>query len=119
MLNVAYKIVAKVLQWRLQPLLADVISEDQTSFLPMKYILDNVLVTHETITWAKETDQDMILLKLDFMKAYDTVNLSFLWEVMTALGVPPNFTQLCKLLFEGAEASVNVNGGETKRFPVT
>jgi hypothetical protein len=49
LLNVSYKIVAKALQHRLQPSLPDLISEDQTAFLPLRYILDNVLVQSETI----------------------------------------------------------------------
>jgi hypothetical protein len=49
LLNNSYKIVAKVLQRRLQPHLPDVIDEDQTAFLSLRYILDNVLVQTETI----------------------------------------------------------------------
>jgi hypothetical protein len=49
LLNVSYKIVAKTLQHRLQPFLPDLISEDQTAFLPLQYILDNVLVQSKTI----------------------------------------------------------------------
>jgi len=85
----------------------------------MRYILDNVLVTHETITWAKELDLDMVLLKLDFMKVYNMVCLPFLWGVLQATRVPPFFIQLCKLLFVGVEASMNINGSETDRFSIT
>ena len=38
LLNVSYKILAKALQIRLKSL-----DEDQTTFLPLRYILDNVL----------------------------------------------------------------------------
>jgi hypothetical protein len=51
LLNVSYKIVAKALQQRLQPSLPDLINEDQTAFLPLCYILDNVLVQAEMIQW--------------------------------------------------------------------
>jgi hypothetical protein len=45
LLNIAYKILAKALQHKLQLLLPKVISEDQSAFLPLRYILDNILVT--------------------------------------------------------------------------
>jgi hypothetical protein len=75
LLNVAYKITAKALQRRLQSLLVDVISVDKTTFLPNRHILDNVLVLHESVVWALESDQDMELFKLDLKKAYDTIHL--------------------------------------------
>jgi len=56
LLNVSYKILAKVLQLRLQPLLKDIISTDQSAFLPGRFILDNILLQHETVDWAKESN---------------------------------------------------------------
>ena len=72
LLNVSYKILVKALQPRLQSFLPIIIDEDQIGFLPIRYILDNVLVQTEIIEWSKELEQDLILLKLDFKKAYDT-----------------------------------------------
>jgi hypothetical protein len=47
LLNVTYKIFAKALQIRLQPILMEFISPDQSSFLPMRFILDNIFLTGE------------------------------------------------------------------------
>jgi hypothetical protein len=44
LLNSSYKILAKVLQIRLQVLLPDIIHDDQSAFLPLRFILDNVLI---------------------------------------------------------------------------
>jgi hypothetical protein len=118
LLNVAYKIVAKALQRRLQPLLSEVISPDQTTFLPNRYILDNVLVLHESIAWAQETEQDMALFKLDFCKAYDTVHLSGLFKIMQTFGIPEHFLRMVQVLFSGATSSVNLNGGNSEVFDV-
>lgn len=43
LLTSIYKIYAKTLQLRLQPMLSDVISPEQTIFLPFRFILDNIL----------------------------------------------------------------------------
>lgn len=69
LLNVAYKIFAKALQIRVQPILMEIISSDQSAFLPMRYILDNIFLTHETIDFAKCSRQPLLFLKLDFSKA--------------------------------------------------
>ena len=73
LLNTTYKIFAKALQRQLQPLLVEVIDSDQTAFLPLRFILDNIILTHELIQWVKELCQEFIFLKLDFSKTNDRV----------------------------------------------
>jgi hypothetical protein len=119
LLNTTYKFFAKTLQLRLQPVLIELISPDQSAFLPMRYILDNIVLTQETINWAKVSKQPLLLLKLDFAKAFDRVSWSFLFHAMEALGFDQTFVKLTKLLFTGATASVCVNGAPTKPFSVS
>jgi hypothetical protein len=73
-----------------------------------------VLVQAKTIQWAKETNQNLILLKLDFKKAYDTVSLPFLFRIMAQIGIPDEFTQM----FQDASCLVCINGAETNQFPI-
>lgn len=72
-----YKILAKTLQLRLQPILRDVISLEQTAFLQLRFILDNIVLTQESLHWAKTSKQPTVFLKLDFSKAYDKVSWNF------------------------------------------
>ena len=66
----------------------DIISNDQITFVPLRFILDNVLLQNELIQYMKESEQQMILLKLDFKKAYDKVDLDFLFRLMKMMRVP-------------------------------
>lgn len=118
LLNVAYKVFAKALQLRLQPVLAEVISQDQSAFLPMRFILDNILLTYETIHEAKVSNQPLLFLKLDFSKAYDKVDWKFLFSALTQLGFPESFILMTQLLFTNAAAHVSVNGKTTKPFSI-
>jgi hypothetical protein len=74
LLNVTYKLFAKVLQLRLQPVLMEIMNPDQSAFLLLHFILDNIFLTQETIVWADHTKQPLIFLKLDFAKAFDIVD---------------------------------------------
>jgi hypothetical protein len=49
LLNVSYKLYAKALKLRLKPILIEIISLDQSAFLSLRFILDNILLTHETM----------------------------------------------------------------------
>jgi hypothetical protein len=60
----------------------------------------------------------MVLLKLDFRKAYDTISHLFMFKVMEALGIPPCFSQWIRLFFTGAETAVHLNGQATSSFPI-
>ena len=118
LLNTSYKIVAKALQLWLQNVLVDVISPKQSAFLPRRYILDNVLLQAETIAWAKQSQQDLIFLKLDFQKAHNSISWEFLFQVMVKLNMPKYFVQATKLLFRDARASVCINNCLTETLPI-
>ncbi len=60
----------------------EVVDTDQTTFLPMKYILDNVLLTLKTIDQPRQSNQPLIFVKLDFVKAYDKVSWGFLFMAL-------------------------------------
>jgi hypothetical protein len=47
---------------QMQPMLMEAICQDQSSFLPFRFILNNILLTHETITWAKKSKQPLVFL---------------------------------------------------------
>jgi hypothetical protein len=118
LLNISYKIYAKALQMRLQPVLMDIISPDQSAFLPMRFILDNLLLTQETLAWAEYSKQPLVFLKLDFSKAYDMVDWPFLFQAMTAIGLPQEFNDMVRLLFQDASATVKVNGTPSEAFQI-
>jgi hypothetical protein len=50
--------------------LLEIINNDQTTFLSLIFILDNVFLPHERIDWAKKFNQPLVLLKINFAKAY-------------------------------------------------
>lgn len=118
LLNVAYKISAKVLQLRLQIILMEVVDADLTAFMPLCYILDNVLLVQETLDWAKCSNQTVVFLKQSFAKAYDKVGWDFMFLALEKLGMALEFIDLARLLFKNAEAAVCLNGSITGSFRI-
>lgn len=118
LLNMGYKIFAKALQLRLQPVLMEVISFDQSAFLPMRFILDNLILTQETMAWAEQSNQALLFLKLDFSKAYDMVEWGCLFRIMQKMGFPAEFIHLVSLLFQDAAAVLKGNGTSSPIFNI-
>ena len=118
LLTVIYKIFAKTLQLGFQPILRDVISPAQTTFLPLRFILNNIVLTQETLHWAKSSKQPMIFLKLDFSKAYDKVSWRFFFHAMHKMGISVQYIGWVKLLFGNATTAVNINKSPISNFKV-
>ena len=55
----------------------------------------------------------MVLLKLNFKKAYSMVDLDFLFQIMQNMGVPEEISNMVRILFTDATTTVSVNGGKT------
>jgi hypothetical protein len=88
----------------------EVINHDQSAFLPMRFILNNIFFTHEIIQWAKKSKQSLIFLKLDFSTAYNKVEWTFLFDCMQKLGILDEFVNMTKIIFKDVKVKVNVNG---------
>jgi hypothetical protein len=86
MLNVSFKIFMKVLSNILTSVACRITKPSLTAFLPRRYILEGVVVLHETIHELKSKRQKGLILKLDFEKAYDKVNWEFLQQVLRMKG---------------------------------
>lgn len=73
LLNVSYKILTKVLTNRLAKIIDRVVLLSQFAFLKGRYIMDGVLILHETLHVLHRRKQPGILFKVDFQKVYDKV----------------------------------------------
>jgi hypothetical protein len=86
---VLYKVIAKCLVNRLRPILGDIISINQSAFVPGRLITDNALVAFECLHFIehnKSEKKSFCAYKLDLSKAYDRVDWGFLRRAMERLG---------------------------------
>jgi exonuclease III len=74
LLGCLYKIIAKVLTSRLARVMDTVISSTQSAFIKGRNLVDGVLVVNEVVDWVKKSKKECIIFKVDFEKAYDSVD---------------------------------------------
>jgi len=111
-----YKILSKILANRLKKVLPSVIHENQSAFLGGRGMLDSILVANETVDYLKKEKKSGVLVKVDFEKAYDSVNWKFLYYMLGRLGFNVKWINWIKACLESASVSVLVNGSPTEEF---
>ena len=98
LLNVSFKISTKVEVNRLTQVADKVIRPTQSAFMPGRYILEGVVILHETLHELHKNKMNGVILKLDFEKAYDKVKWSFLQQTLKMKGFPVNLLCLREAL---------------------
>jgi phosphate starvation-inducible protein PhoH len=72
----SFKIFTKVGTNRIVQIAETVIRLTQTAFMPGRHILEGVVILHETIHELHRNKMDVILMKIDYERAYDKVKWS-------------------------------------------
>lgn len=118
-LNSAYKIFAKALSLRLQPLLDSLIHPTQTNFVKDRSILDNIFTFWEAVSLARLRKEELAILLLDIDKAYDRVDWTFLEAVVLKMRFPSMWILGVSTLYRTAHNHVLLARDRGERFALS
>ena len=109
--NVIYKCITKILSNRMLPLLGNLISMNQSAFIPSRSISENVLLAQELVrNYHKEKGKPKCTLKINLMKVYDSVNWEFIIQCLQCFGFLDRFLSWIKECITSPKFSVCTNG---------
>jgi len=91
----------------------------QSAFLQGRGLLDSILVENEIVEECRTRNKKMVIVKVDFEKAYDLVSWDFLYYMMERLGFSVRWVGWIKQCMESSLVSVLVNGSPTGEFAPT
>jgi hypothetical protein len=114
--NCSFKIFSKVLTIRLGRIAYRLICPQQSAFIGGRYILESVVVAHELIRSVHKSKEPCIILKLDYEKAYDRVNLDFLFDILQTRGFSDRWVRWVKNIVLGGSVGVTLNGFDSSFF---
>ena len=118
LLNVDYKIISKVIANRLKYVMDKIISKEQYCGVPGRTIVHCNNTLRDLINYVNNNNLQVGLLNLDWSKAFDRVNMSFLFEIMVSMGFPEEFINWIKTLYKCSKSSLCVNGLITSSIDV-
>lgn len=114
MIGWLYKLLAKVLANRFKRVVPYFVGETQAAFICGRHILDGVLIANEIIDNWKKNNSSGVIIKLDFEKAYDCVNWSFLFKLLALMGCGKRWIGWIKSCISSATLAILINGSPSK-----
>jgi hypothetical protein len=118
LLGTLYKILSKVLARRLAGVMITIISQSQSAFLKDRNLVDGVVVANEIVDYARKLKRQCLILKVDFEKAYDSVDWGFLEYMMGRVGMCAKWVAWMKACVFGGSMSILVNGSPTVEIDI-
>ena len=116
--NSVYKIASKILVERIRPYLNKLVSPFQTTFVPGRKGLDNVLVAQELFYALdkKKGKEGYVAIKVDLEKAYDRMEWCFIHRVLQAYHFPQSLIRVIMSSVTFTKVSILFNGGKLEGF---
>ena len=119
LINMNVKIASKAMAMRLESNLPLLIHHSQNAFIKGRPIFDAIRAIDDILEYAKRNNKPGILVAIDFEKAFDTPNQTFLVKVLQKFNFGTYFLQWMRTFYANLSSCVLNNGFSTNFFSVS
>ena len=104
-----YKIISNVMANRMKTVLNDKIGPDQKGFLKEGYIEEYTRLVYDLIQYCKEKNKVGILLLVDFEKAFDSIEWTYIRKLLKKYNFGPDIIFFLYVIYKEAESCMIVS----------
>ncbi|GKG09710.1 cysteine-rich receptor-like protein kinase, partial [Tanacetum coccineum] len=101
---------------RVKRVVGILVGKAQNAFIKGRFILDVVLIANETMKYLKRKKKNSLIFKVDFEKAYDSINWRFLVDIMKKMGFGNKWCNWVHSCLRSSSMSILVNGSPSDEF---
>nr|GFA10094.1 cysteine-rich receptor-like protein kinase [Tanacetum cinerariifolium] len=101
---------------RFKKVVGKVVGDVQNEFIKGRYILNGVLIANEVVDHMRRTRCKSLIFKVDFEKAYDSLNWRFLSDMMGKMRFENKCCSWIECCLRSSTISILVNGSSTEEF---
>ena len=110
LLNGSYKFLSSIIAERLKRVLELIINSDQTGFIANRFIGENTRLIFDTITYTDIENIPGLLVIVDYAKAFDTLEWSYIDQCLKLFNFGEYFSDWVRLLRTGSVSKVEQCG---------
>ena len=119
LLNIDYKICAKVLATKLKTIIHLIIDSNQTGFIKNRFIGENIRFIIDLIDHCNDRNITGLLLLVDFEKAFDRLEWNFILHCLNFFNFNDSFIRWVRTLYSNSTACVCNNGYSSAFFTIS
>ena len=114
----ASKILLKILMNRIKTQLEEEVNRVQAGFREGRGTRDHILNLNILIQKCRDFNTELRICFIDYSKAFDCVKHQMLWKTLAQMGLEPTTRCLIRQLYEGQQAAIKLESGQSEWFQV-